>query len=337
VRFTNDPVPADAIRRPEPTLFPVEAPYLMRADLARLEGPAFEVHPDDDVRRAEKARALRERPQRIRVLDPQRGIDAVADDVAATLPWILEARPDAIAAQPTAPSTAPTTAPVTVADARGRPWAFPRLGPEARDLLEASPRETRVADALALSLPDDLVWMRDDGAAGRASLLHVSFPSHWAPETRAGASLGELHAPVADGEALRAASTALMRAIVRKGPFVRAVWSLQPTAAADLHPGADRRAGPPVERGAGPSDEGIVARTWFRVERQVTVPFASAGLALFAIRVHVTPPRRVLEAVPGRAVHLAASVRSMSDGVRAYKGLADADALLEELGRWDAP
>lgn len=252
--------------------------------------------------------------------------------MAATLPRISETRPDVVIA----PSAAPTAVPVTLADALGRPWAFPRLGPEARDLLEGSPRATRLADALALSLPEDLVWMRDDGVAGRASLLHVSFPSHWAPDARAGASLAELHAPVADGEALRAASAALMRAIVRKGPFVRAVWSLQSTAALDLHPGASRSAGPPTEHGAGAPVGGIVAGTWFRVERQTTVPFPSAGLALFAIRVHVTPLRRVLEAVPGRAARLAASVRSMSAGVRAYKGLADADALLEELAAWDA-
>lgn len=323
---------ADAAQRPAAPLFPVEAPYRMRADLTRLDGSAFPVGADDDALRAEKARGLRQRPERVRVPDPERGLDAVGADVAATLPRISEARPDAIV--PASAADARTAWPVTVADALGRAWAFPRLGREARDLLEASPPETRVADALALSLPDDLAWMRADDAAGRATLLHVSFPSHWAPDARAGASLAELHGPVADGEALRAASAALMRAIVRKGPFRRSVWSLQSTAALDLHPRSEHSAGPLGTHDAGARD--VVGRSWFRVERQTTVPFPAAGLALFAIRVHVTPLSRVLAARPGRAARLAASIHSMSAGVRLYKGLGDADGLLEELLGWDA-
>ncbi len=318
-------------RPPQPPPFPVEAPYRMRPDLARLEGPPFEPCPGDEALRAEKARALRHRPERIRVPDPKRRGDAVALDVAATLPRIAELRPDAIT-----PATFAAAPAVTVADALGRAWTFPALDEEAGELLRASPPATRVADALALSLPDDLAWMRDDGAAGRASLLHVSFPSHWAPDARAGASLAELHGPVADGEALRAASAALMRAIVRKGPFRRWVWSVQATPALDLHPesgqGASHVAGD--GDGAGPPAASVVERAWFRVERQTTVPFPAAGLSLFAIRVRVAPLAQVLAARPGRAARLAASVRSMSAGVRAYKGLGAADALLAELDGW---
>ena len=336
-----------------PTAFPVEAPYRMRPDLARLDGPVFEVRSDDDALRAEKAVALRQRPQRVRVPDPGRDADAVAADVAATLPRIAELRPDAITpatsvAQAQAQVQAQAGSPVTVVDVRGRAWAFPALDSEAHELLQAAPPATRVADALALSLPDDLAWMRDDGAAGRASLLHVSFPSHWTPDARAGASLAELHGPVADGEALRAASTALMRAIVRKGPFLRFVWSVQPTPALDLHPEADHGSDDSVDSnvdssvdrgegaGGGPASpiDGAVARNWFRVERQTTLPFPAAGLALFAIRVQVAPLAQVLAAGPGRAARLAASVRSMSAGVRAYKGLGAADTLLEELDAW---
>jgi len=305
--------------------FPVEAPYRTRPDLARLEGPAFPRLPDDDALRAQKARALSERPERIRVPDLGRGGDAVAADVAATLPRIAELRPDLIT-----PATLAVAPAFTVADVHGRAWAFPTLTAEAAELLRACPPATRVADALALSLPDDLAWMRDDGAAGRASLLHVAFPSRWAPETRAGASLAELHGPVADGAALRAASAALMRAIVRKGPFRRWVWSVAETPALDLHP---KRCTGPVDAPASPS-EGVVAQGWFRLERQTTVPFPAAGLALFAIRVQVAPLAQVLTERPGRAALLAASIRSMSSKTRTYKGLAGADALLAELDRW---
>ena len=325
--------------------FPVEVPYRTRADLARLEGPAFPRLPDDDALRALKARALRERPERIRVPDPGRGADAVAADVAATLPRIAELRPDVIRPadlerdlETGHAGDLVAAASTIVTDVHGRTWAFPALGPEAAEVLRACPPATRAADALALSLPDDLAWMRDDGAAGRTSLLHVSFPSHWAPEARAGASLAELHGPVVDGEALRAASAALMRAIVRKGPFRRWVWSVQATPALDLHPQAqperdDGAAPAPIGSEGSEGSEGVLARAWFRVERQTTVPFPESGLALFAIRIQVTPLAQVLDERPGRAARLAASIRSMSAGARRYKGLVGADALLEPLDR----
>ena len=329
--------------------FPVEVPYRTRADLARLEGPAFPRLPDDDALRALKARALRERPERIRVPDPGRGADAVAADVAVTLPRIAELRPDVIRPADLETDLAGNleteragdlvpAASTIVTDVHGRAWAFPALGPEAAEALRACPPATRAADALALSLPDDLAWMRDDGAAGRASLLHVSFPSHWAPDARAGASLAELHGPVADGEALRAASAALMRAIVRKGPFRRWVWSVQATPALDLHPqarteGDDGAAPAPIGSEGSEGSEGVLASAWFRVERQTTVPFPEAGLALFAIRIQVTPLAQVLDERPGRAARLGASIRSMSAGARRYKGLVGADALLEALDR----
>ena len=317
-------VPAD----PSTVPFPVEAPYRVRADLARLDddAPALPRFTDDDAVRDAKRTALRTRRSRVRVLDPSRDPADLTRDVASTLPALAAARPDVVQAGARADAW-------TAVDPDGTAWCFPRLEPS--DPLLAPPGErasegsggSSLADALALSLPEDLVWVRDDGGPGRASLLHVAHPSRWEPERRAGASLTELHDPVADGAALRAASAALMRAIVAKGPFRRYVWSLAPGAELDLHPRATRgkeRSGPWTVDGA-----------WFRVEIQTTLPVPDAALALFTIRLRIAPLRAVLDVDRSRAARLAASIRSMSAEVRRYKDLdGDLRRLLDELDGW---
>lgn len=313
-----------------PVPFPVDVPYRMRADLTRLDGSPFREGPDADRLRTAKLDALRFRPERVRALDPKRSPAAIAADVAATLPTLARLRPDVV--RPAAASEAGA-----VDDPAGqRAWAFPRLADEVLGRVADAPWPTRLADALALSLPEDLVWMHDDGEGGRAALLHVCFPSHWPPDERGGAGLAELHGPVADGERLRAASAALMRAIAEKGPFERFVWSLAPSAALDRHPRDRRRSGRPPGPGATTgSDADPIDAGWFRVERQTTLPFPDARVALFLIRVLVAPLREVLAVEPGRAARLAASIRSMSPEVAVYKGVADGGpALLEALDAW---
>ena len=303
--------------------FPVDVPYRMRADLTRLDGSPFLEGPDAERSRIAKLDALRFRPGRVRALDPGRSPAAIAADVAATLPTLARLRPDVV-------RPAGASEEGAVEDPAGqRAWAFPRLDDEALGVVAGAPWPARLADALALSLPEDLVWMHDDGEGGRAALLHVCFPSHWSPDERGGATLAELHGPVADGERLRAASRALMRAIAEKGPFERFVWSLNPTAALDRHPRAGGLAGrPPGPSAVDPEAvdrEAVdpVAASWFRVERQTTLPFPDARVALFLIRVLVAPLDEVLAAWPGRAARLAASIRSMSPEVAVYKGVAD--------------
>lgn len=325
---------------PSDVPFPVEAPFRMRADLVRLDesdASLFERCSNDDAMRAAKRRAQSERASAIGVPDPQRTDVDIARDVAATLPCIAELRPDVVHA-------GPSRSAFSAEDPGGRVWSFPLLEPDdpllasAPDADRARPAWASLADALALSLPEDFAWMRDAAGEpagvreGRASLLHVTFPSHWAPERRAGATLADLHGPVADGDALRAASPALIRAMVSKGPFRRHVWSLTTTPELDRHP---LRASNPSATTGSPEPSAIHT-SWFRVEVQTSLPFPSAGIALFAIRVHVTPLRDVLTLDPARARLLAASIRSMTPEVRRYKGLAPVgDRLVAELDAWE--
>jgi hypothetical protein len=168
----------------------------------------------------------------------------------------------------------------------------------------------RLADALALSVQEDLVLMSGPPGDDRAALFHVCFPSHWSPGEQPAASFAQLHAPVPHNDRLLAGSRNLISAMLSKGPFKRYVWSLTPTPDRDQNP---RRSRKPPEPGTDPLGD-----LWFRSERQTTRALGSE-MALFTIRVYVAPLREVLD--PGRARLLAAAIRSMDGELLRYKGL----------------
>jgi hypothetical protein len=175
-----------------------------------------------------------------------------------------------------------------------------------------------------LACADDLVVLRRSGnGLLRAELLAVAFPSGWAPRRRGGASLLELHAPVADGQRLQRAAPALSEALLTKGPLRQHVWGLDPDGRLDRDPSApDAPSGPP------PADP---ARWWLRVERQTSVPLPALGRTLFTLRPHLTPLPAL---APEQRAVLAGAVASMSEQTRHYKGIAGvADDLVTWLRR----
>jgi hypothetical protein len=166
-----------------------------------------------------------------------------------------------------------------------------------------------LADAVVLRQPADLVVLRRSGPGALvAELLAVAFPSGWSPSLRAGASLSELHAPVADNARLQAAAPALSEALLTKGPFLQHVWGLQPDSRLDRDPLSPTWPPPPDPDG----------RWWLRVERQTTTPLPELDRALFWIRPTVTP---LSELSAAHRSTLAAAVDSMSPAAKAYKGL----------------
>lgn len=169
-----------------------------------------------------------------------------------------------------------------------------------------------------LACSDDLVVLRRTGpAAVSAELLAVAFPSGWPPRQRAGASLDQLHGPVADGERLQRATPALSAALLTKGPYLQHVWGLDPSGRLDRDPSAPDAA----------ADDGVpAAQWWLRVERQTTRPLGDR--ALFLIRPFLVP-LVALDQVQ-RSV-LAAAVGSMSPASLAYKGIT---GVRDELLAW---
>ena len=190
-------------------------------------------------------------------------------------------------------------------------------GPEVpgRAALLALPPEALLLVGWLLACSDDLVVLRRTGPAALvAELLGVAFPSGWSPRERAGASLEQLHAPVADGDRLRRATPALSQMLLTKGPYVQHVWGLSRSGRLDDDTGDPGRAGGDDRDGADAG--GGDGRWWLRVERQTSLPLGDR--ALFTIRPYLTPLEELTR--EQRAV-LDAALASMSPASRAYKGV----------------
>ena len=169
-----------------------------------------------------------------------------------------------------------------------------------------------------LACSEDLVVLRRTGpSAVVAELLAVAFPSGWPPRERAGASLAELHRPVADGARLQRATPALSEALLTKGPYLQHVWGLDPSGRLDRDPSAPD---------AAYDGEVPASQWWLRVERQTTLPLGDR--ALFVIRPFLVP--LVALDRQQRSV-LAAAVASMSPASLAYKGIT---GVRDELLGW---
>ena len=201
-----------------------------------------------------------------------------------------------------------------------------RIGPSVSEpataLLLARGGLDLLVTAWLLACSDDLVVLRRRGPGEAvAELLAVAFPSGWPPRQRAGATLLQLHAPVADGERLQRAAPALTEALLTKGPLRQHVWGLDPSGRLDHDPSA-----PDASTEVAPTDP---SRWWLRVERQSSVPLPALDRALFTIRPYLVP---LTSLDAGQRAVLADAVASMSPEALAYKGITElAPALLAWL------
>jgi dimethylamine monooxygenase subunit A len=176
-------------------------------------------------------------------------------------------------------------------------------------------------DALALSFEEDFAVLLADGTV---PWMCVCAPSHWAPEDKVGQSLTQIHAPVADGEAIRAAAPALARLVTGGARWARSVWTISPSNRHDQHPRRHARVQWPDTQ----DPEAFAQACWLRSEQQTFIPVRHddgrpAGQSVFTIRVQLTPLEKAVRNAEHARV-LYNSLTSMSDAVVAYKGLTDA-------------
>lgn len=178
---------------------------------------------------------------------------------------------------------------------------------------------------LELCFEEDLAVL--DGEDASLPWLCVCAPSHWAPEDKLGLPFAAVHAPVADGELLRAASQQLVQLATGGEHWERFVWTVTPSPRHDQHPRRQPRAPwPPT-----PDPEAFAAQCWLRVERQTFLPIGQGTRqAVFTIRVMLQPLTQAVD-TPQKAGRLHDSLASMSDAVLAYKNLLPAR---EPLLRW---
>ena len=308
---SRDVAPAGVLRAARPP-FPVTAPHRVVPAPRPLEGPPT-VELDDAWPAAVRRRLARlaADPGGVVVRDPadpdEAGLGAAVRAAWALLPGLGHLGLHVDLAQRPGDARAVRTGPSLCEDATSA-------------LLDRGGLDLLVAGWL-LACSDDLVVLRRSGPGQlRAELLAVAFPSGWPPRLRAGASLLELHAPVADGARLQRAAAALSEALLIKGPLRQHVWGLDPDGRLDRDPSA-----PDAPSGPAPADP---AEWWLRVERQTSVPLPQLGRALFTIRPHLVPLRAL---PPAQRGVLADAVASMGPDARRYKGV---EGIADDLVAW---
>jgi hypothetical protein len=197
---------------------------------------------------------------------------------------------------------------------------------EVRACLQSLPAEWRPAARLCLAFAEDFAVI--DGDSARIPWLAVCLPSHWAPEDKIGRHFTQVHAPVADNELIVAAAAPLAKLVTGDERWERFVWTIAPHATLDGHPRrvATSRWAPDID-----ADQ-LACAAFFRTERQTFIPLPAQRQAVFTIQVEVQPlAEAIADATRARTLHDA--LASMSAGVLAYRGLAEARGrLLAWLG-----
>jgi dimethylamine monooxygenase subunit A len=194
--------------------------------------------------------------------------------------------------------------------------------------LEGCESQLGAANPLELAFEEDFAVL--DGDTTTLPWLCVCAPSHWAPEDKVGLPFAAVHAPVADGALLVAASAQLARLVTGGQRWERYVWTISPSGRHDQHPRRHPRA--PWPSGADPA--AFAAGCWLRAERQTFFPVGQGTRqAVFTIRVMLQPLTHAIDS-PDKARRLHDSLASMTEGVLAYKGLTQArDPLLRWLAQ----
>jgi hypothetical protein len=161
--------------------------------------------------------------------------------------------------------------------------------------------------ALSHEMREDVVVMNKDGVF---ELLIVNHPSGWAPEEHHGKTFAEVHMRLPDAELIQRASEHFVKLVTGGDTWQRTVWTLSPTDDLCRHP----------KLKASQSDWSNTKQVYLRWEEQTFVPFVPGERVIFLIKVQTMPLADACENYDD-IVRVNASLETMSDAVKAYKGL----------------
>ncbi|MFM8233731.1 MAG: heme-dependent oxidative N-demethylase subunit alpha family protein [Holophagaceae bacterium] len=169
---------------------------------------------------------------------------------------------------------------------------------------------------LALNLEEDIAIMYQ----GKLEAICFCFPSSWIPRERLGQNLAQIHAPVADGQALVRASINLTNrmANVQQGSFKRYVWTLSQSKDLSQHPSKVRSNHPPS-----------IDHLFFRLETQITAPLIHSESSLFLVKVDSIPLVE-LWSDPNKKTFIQNGINSMSEEVLKYKNLQEIKKVINQ-------
>lgn len=182
-------------------------------------------------------------------------------------------------------------------------------------------------DALMLQVPEDIaILKRKSDKDDYLAYLNLCSPSHWAAQDKIGKNFYKVHEPVASAEKLLKAAPNFVDSMIRRGPFVRFVWSFVTDTRLNHHPSP-----PPgwdlTEWKGRSFDNKKNNPFYFRVERQTVWGFPEIEASLFTIRVSFKTGASIKKN-SDHAKLLTGALNSMTPASRVYKGV---DKCFEEL------
>lgn len=205
------------------------------------------------------------------------------------------------------------------------------LGPEPT---EATTDATKICVAVGGMVEADLLWLTlpaetnltlnhspTPPAANTSRLIAgaVAFPSSWAPESKLGLSLREIHGVVPELNEELAESIDGFLSRLRPGvTWLRANWGLSASSEHNQHPA---RALPSSTAPLRPES------AWVHIEHQALTVLPMSGAILFGIRIENVSVAALAQDAPSRD-GLARALRTSAEPMARYKGLA---AVREEL------
>lgn len=182
-----------------------------------------------------------------------------------------------------------------------------------------SPGYVSSLDALASQIQEDVAvitlsvdhWL---------SAIHLCYPNHWAAEHKIAKDFASIHKPVPGIEKINERTSALVDAMIYKGPYVRFAWGLSTDSRLNHHPEPPPGVSPSAWQGRyfNQADP----KLFLRVERQTLWGFPDEAGALFTIHTYFTDCREIKKD-PDRLRKLESAIESMTPETLAYKGFAD--------------
>ena len=168
---------------------------------------------------------------------------------------------------------------------------------------------------LALQIEEDIAIMHKGVLAG----ICFCFPSSFYPASRVGMRLMDIHAAVADSQALVAVSDRLAETMAdtKQGSFLRHVWTINSSSDLSNYPSKMKSL-----------DIKGIEDLYFRIETQTTEPLGDGVSSLLFVKIDVIP---LIEIWPEQKGKILDSINSMTDSIIDYKNLRSVKELINKF------
>jgi hypothetical protein len=147
-------------------------------------------------------------------------------------------------------------------------------------------------------------------SAGLFELVYMNHPSSFAPEELVGKTFAEIHMRVPDASLIQKSSDSLVKLITSDQALRRTVWTLSPTDDLCRHPALK----------ASQTSWDKASRVYLRWEEQTFLPFVPDERVIFLNKIQTKELSTACESYDD-IVRVQASLETMTDAVKAYKGL----------------